>query len=170
MFFFSLLSSVQTIPAGLYTARTVFSVLLLTTFFPTRTSCPSSTFMPGAAVFPSTVTIPDSISLSASLLEQTPASLKYLFSLIILQYPADTVILHKCITVIQEQNTCDLIFLHNFSDIIIIISWINHYDFSVICRQKRNYTIRIGIFYKQQSVCCICRRSDIQNGIITAKK
>ena len=43
--------------------------------------------MPGTARFPSTVTRPLSMSRSASLLEQIPAALRYLFSLIIFPYP-----------------------------------------------------------------------------------
>lgn len=47
-------------------------------------------FIPVGTAFPLTVTLPASVSLSASLLEQTPASLKYLliliFSSIVLLY------------------------------------------------------------------------------------
>ena len=51
---------------------------------------PGDTFVPAGTASPSTVIRPSSVSLSASLLEQTPASLKYLliliFSSIVLLY------------------------------------------------------------------------------------
>ena len=73
----------QTIPLGLFTIRnTGFS--FSPTGFPSQTTfCPGRICIPITAISPSTRTFPSSTSLSASLLEQTPASLRYLFKRIV---------------------------------------------------------------------------------------
>ena len=77
-------SVVQTIPTGLLKARyTCFCSIGFVMICPsTSTWSPSSTFVPISGTFPLILTFPSSISLSATLLEQQPTSLKYLFILV----------------------------------------------------------------------------------------
>src|SRR5690606_5281953 len=73
---------VHTMPAGLLKVINTLLSLLLTGFPLKVTLLPGFTREPISAITPSIFTLPSIIYLSASLLEHTPASLKYLFILI----------------------------------------------------------------------------------------
>ena len=60
--------------------------------------------------------------------------------------------------------------LHDLFNIIIIIPWIDNHNFPVIRYQERNQTIGIRILDDQKPVCRICRRLDVKDRIISAKK
>ena len=79
--FFSPLNSavVQTIPAGLLTSKSTGRSFPPTMVPSTSTWSPGRIFCPMAGSSPFTVTRPSSTMRSASLLEQIPASLRYLF-------------------------------------------------------------------------------------------
>ena len=104
------------------------------------------TRIPICAVTPSTVTLPLSIRRSASLLEQTPASLKYLFSLtdsfacknsslirlLTSKHSTYIIVCKKCISAIQDQRICYAVCVHNILHRSAVISWINNNDLSVM--------------------------------------
>ena len=150
MLFLSRFSSVQTMPRGLLTASTTISSCLETTFFPTRTSCPGRIFIPVCARCPSTVTFPDSMRRSASRLEHTPASLKYLFSLtgscrfrnaslislLTCQHSAQMIVCEKCIAAVEDQRIRDPVCIHNVPDGSAVIPGIHNNDLPVIRRQE----------------------------------
>ena len=72
-------SVVQTIPTGLLKAIYICSLSFLFISFPlTVSTSPEKTFVPISGILPLILTAPASMSLSASLLEQNPASLRYL--------------------------------------------------------------------------------------------
>src|SRR5699024_352550 len=120
---------------------------------------------------------------SASRLEQTPASLRYLFSLtgsffcknsslirlLTCKHSAYTVVCKKTVSAVKEQGVSDPVGIHDILNRPAVISRIDHHDLPVVRRQERDKAVGKGILHHKQTLPACRHGPDIKHRSISSQ-